>query len=465
MPQFNPTTEYDVISENIRIKDFYDYGDDYVVRPPYQRKSVWSRKKQQALLDSLFRRYYVPRIVIREVRLDEERVVQEVIDGQQRITTVQRFFDNELPLPSTLGNVHDALPGRYYEELSTKIRKFVDRKLSYQADIVKGIDDPENPDHQNIATEIFWRLQQGESLNYMEVAHARLSSLARNFVVKYADDQTFDFDTYRPIDNNSDKHPLFSIIRRKNDRMQHLALLTRFLILEQEDGPTDIRENHVKGFIDDHQVDNGIGSLKYEETDVARAVRSDMQAFYEVFKDDPMLDDATEELPILRVEYFIISLYLLLRHLRRHYVFDSDEQELFHEFAYEFHDRWRESSEDDMDVQIFANNRQQSGAEIEARHRIMRQAFFDYAAEHEHEMKTKDERRGFSEAERIRIYRRDQGLCQQCLEEGKPEKEARVSWSGYEADHVLPHSRGGQTTVDNGRVLCQYHNRSKGARV
>jgi hypothetical protein len=37
---------------------------------------VWSRKKQQALLDSLFRRYYVPRIVIRQVRLNEERTVK-----------------------------------------------------------------------------------------------------------------------------------------------------------------------------------------------------------------------------------------------------------------------------------------------------------------------------------------------------------------------------------------------------
>jgi uncharacterized protein with ParB-like and HNH nuclease domain len=88
--------------------------EEFVVRPPYQRKNVWSRKKQQALLDSLFRRYYVPRIVIREVRLDEERTVSEVIDGQQRIYTVQRFLANDLPLPGSLEDVHlwaGQLPG------------------------------------------------------------------------------------------------------------------------------------------------------------------------------------------------------------------------------------------------------------------------------------------------------------------------------------------------------------------
>ena len=443
----------------------YDYSDEFVVRPPYQRKSVWSGNKQQALLDSLFRRYYVPRIVLREVRLNEEKTKQEVIDGQQRIDTVRRFFGNELALPSSLADVHESLAGSSFEQLPPEIRRFIDRHLVYEVDIVKGINDPANPDHQKIATEIFWRLQQGESLNYMEVAHARLSSLARNFVVKYADDQTFDFDAYQPIDDNPDKHPIFRIIKRKNDRMQHLALLTRFLLLEENGGPTDIRETHVKGFIDKYQAGNGIGSLEFEEKDSAKAVRSDMQAFHNVFKHDPMLDDDSDGLPILRIEYFIISLYLLLRHLRRHYVFGEEEQQLFHNFAFDFHARWRDSAEDDTDVQIFANNRQQSGAEIAARHRIMRQAFFSYAAEQGHEMRTKDERRGFSEAERIRIYRRDQGLCQECLAEEKPEKEARVPWTEYEADHVLPHVTGGQTVIDNGQVLCRYHNRRKGARV
>ncbi len=80
MPMFNPQTEYDVIPKKFPIRDFHDYREEFVVRPPYQRKNVWSTKKQQSLLDSLFRRYYVPKIVIREVRLDGDRTVSEVID-------------------------------------------------------------------------------------------------------------------------------------------------------------------------------------------------------------------------------------------------------------------------------------------------------------------------------------------------------------------------------------------------
>ena len=59
-----------------------------------------------------------------------------------------------------------------------------------------------------------------------------------------------------------------------------------------------------------------------------------------------------------------------------------------------------------------------------------------------------DERRAFSEAERIRIYRRDNGLCQMCLAESKLEREARVSWKEYQADHVIPYAKGGPTTLN-----------------
>ena len=54
---FNPKPEYITVPTDINIKDFFAYREMYVTRPPYQRKSVWSKKKKQSLMDSLFRRY------------------------------------------------------------------------------------------------------------------------------------------------------------------------------------------------------------------------------------------------------------------------------------------------------------------------------------------------------------------------------------------------------------------------
>ena len=76
---FNPQSQYDTIRTNQAIKDFYEYSEDYETRPPYQRKVVWEKPKQQALMDSLFRRYYIPSVVLREVQIDENQSKWEVV--------------------------------------------------------------------------------------------------------------------------------------------------------------------------------------------------------------------------------------------------------------------------------------------------------------------------------------------------------------------------------------------------
>jgi hypothetical protein len=338
---FNPDPRYDIIPEIINILDFHRYEEDYVIRPPYQRKNVWSKKKKQALLDSLFRRYYIPNIVIREVRLGKNQTVSEIIDGQQRISTIQNFIGNNIRLPKSLNDLHPDLSKKYYKDLSVEFRKFIDKKLKFQADIVKGIEDPSNPEHQEIATEIFWRLQQGESLNYMEVAHARLSSVSRNFIVKYSDDITFDYEDYKPIDENNNKHKFFEIIDRKNDRMQHLMLMTRFLLIEESDGPADLNNKAVEEFIDKYKQEDGIGNENFEETKLAKNVLSNLNTFYNIFKDDSMIDEENGMKEFKR-EYVIISFYLLLRHLKKYYVFDKKEEDIFNNYLDYFYERWTE---------------------------------------------------------------------------------------------------------------------------
>jgi hypothetical protein len=462
---FNPKSEYTIVPTEFSIKDFHEYKEDYVTRPPYQRKAVWPKKKKQSLMDSLFRRYYIPKLVVREVRLSDDRAVNEIIDGQQRITTVQDFFNNEYPLPKSLEDVSADLPGKYYKDLDTEVRKFIDKSLKYSADVIKNIEQPDNVNHQIIATEIFWRLQQGETLNYMEVAHAQLSSLTRNFIVKYSDDQTFDYDSYEPIDNNPDKLAFFSLLNVDNNRMKHLQFMARFLLIEIGNGYADLSDRKIEEFINDSKTDSGIGDYSFETTSTAQEVLKNLRSFYSIFKDDPILDEKNG-IKELSVEYFIISCYLLIRHLRRHYVIDESSKQTIKEFIYSFYQRWKTYDESsDNDLLSFSNHRQQGENDLAIRDRIMRQIFFQYLKDNNLSVIEKDENRAFSELEKIIIYRNGKGFCQECLREGKPENEAKVSWSEYQADHVLPHAKGGKTVIENGELLCAYHNQSKGAKV
>jgi len=424
---------------------------------------VWSKKKKQSLMDSLFRRYYIPKLVVREVRLSETQTVNEIIDGQQRITTVQEFFDNKYPLPKSLADLDKKLPGLFYKDLDVDIRMFIDRSLKYQADIIKDIDKPDDVNHQIIATEIFWRLQQGESLNYMEVAHAQLSSLSRNFIVKYSDDQTFNYKDYKPVDNNPDKKAFFSLLNVDNIRMKHLQFMARFIMIERGGGYADLSDRKIEEFINNTKQDDGIGNYSFENEAEAQATLKTLNVFYEIFKDDPMLD-AISGIKELSVEYFIISVYLLIRHLHKYYVIDANTKLNIREFIYNFHTRWKTYDEStDTDLLTFSNRRQQGEKDLETRDIILRQVFFQYLQDNNKELIEKDKKRAFTELERIIIYRKGKGFCQQCLREEKPENEAKVGWSDYQADHVIPHAKGGKTVLENAELLCSYHNQSKGA--
>ena len=66
--------------------------------------------------------------------------------------------------------------------------------------------------------------------------------------------------------------------------------------------------------------------------------------------------------------------------------------------------------------------------------------------------------RQFTENERRTMYERQGGICPLCKAEGK----TRV-WSieQMQADHIVPWSRGGHTTLDNCQMLCADCNRKK----
>jgi 5-methylcytosine-specific restriction endonuclease McrA len=59
----------------------------------------------------------------------------------------------------------------------------------------------------------------------------------------------------------------------------------------------------------------------------------------------------------------------------------------------------------------------------------------------------KDPNRAFSESERIVIWRKAFMKCQGCgIQVG--------TLSEMHADHIVPHSKGGITTIDNAQCLC-----------
>ncbi|TDL26229.1 hypothetical protein BD410DRAFT_895640 [Rickenella mellea] len=70
--------------------------------PPYQRDVVWGEAKQIALIDSIFRNFYIPPILFLVSKPDDEdwdrnEELRVCMDGKQRLTSIQKFFDGQIP--------------------------------------------------------------------------------------------------------------------------------------------------------------------------------------------------------------------------------------------------------------------------------------------------------------------------------------------------------------------------------
>lgn len=68
-------------------------NDQIDLHPPYQRNFVWTLKDQKQLIDSIMRGYPLPNFII-SLRKDG---TYEMVDGQQRATTISKFVKNGFP--------------------------------------------------------------------------------------------------------------------------------------------------------------------------------------------------------------------------------------------------------------------------------------------------------------------------------------------------------------------------------
>lgn len=450
---------------------FDEERDDFIKRPPYQRKNVWKTSKKKSLLESFVRQLYVPPVVLRTVAHDTKQYY-EVIDGQQRITAIQEYFNDEFRLPDeqTLREFDDKqktnFAGSRFSKLTEEEQRHLTHNCTLTVDRITNIDDPYNPDHQEMATQVFWRLQQGNSLKNIEENHSKVYSPVRDYIVTRADDISFNKDTYESRNHNPDRHKFFSLLNYGNNRLKHLALLARFLLIEVAEGPTKITGKEVTKLFDCER-----GEFRLSDDFEAFINRSSVQRademldlLYNIYSEaDLMTDDG--KVVYFDSEYFIISLYTLIRHLQfGNFDFSSSNYKELRRFTRDWYNRFENEPTGDDTIIRFKANSQQNAEAVNARHMLITSAFW----ETDPDIVELDDSRAFTHAQRVKIFLRDDRICQDCLEEnleqGMDEStardKARIDWSDYDADHIVKYAAGGKTTVENGRVRCQNHNRA-----
>lgn len=163
---------------------------------------------------------------------------------------------------------------------------------------------------------------------------------------------------------------------------------------------------------------------------------------------DRIIKDTT--FPELSKPAWFVNFFLFTKELLENYVFKGKEKQI-----YDFYKDFFQEIETSRDatgpiepevVRFYDANKSgtTSKKNIRERFELMIGRFLELNPSFE----LKDDTRGFSESQRIAIYRRDKGICQ------NPKCSTKVPWKDYHADHKNPHSSGGKTIVSNGQVLC-----------
>lgn len=142
------------------ISTIYEYlrsGDIFI--PEFQRKYVWSRAQASRLIESLIIQCPIPVIYLNQER--SERL--SVIDGNQRLTSVRLFLDNDFELKGL--TAYPELDGSRFSDLDPRFRRHIQNRTLRCITILKET-------HPQIKFDVFERLNTGSvRLNYQELRH------------------------------------------------------------------------------------------------------------------------------------------------------------------------------------------------------------------------------------------------------------------------------------------------------
>jgi len=152
-------------------------GNSLSLSPKFQRRGVWKPTARSFFVDSLLRGMPVPPVYLREMQSPErDRVIREVVDGQQRIAAVLDFMEGRYRLAKTL---KESWAGKAFGGLTTDEKDRV-TTYAFSVEVFHGISDLE-------VLEMFSRLNTySVPLNKQELRNGRYFGLFKQSVYSIA---------------------------------------------------------------------------------------------------------------------------------------------------------------------------------------------------------------------------------------------------------------------------------------
>ena len=397
------------------LKTAYGIRDRIDTNPDFQRPAVWSRSQKQLLIDTILRDYDVPKLYWRKTGSKPD--TYDVVDGQQRLRAIWEFFDGKYKLPKNSDPIDGfEIGSQKYDDLPDDLRMKID---IYPLDIIIL----EETDEDEVR-EMFLRLQNGTTLKAQEKRNA-FPGQVRDFI------------------RNLSEHPFFSKVGFSNARYTHDLVAAQIACLELAGGPTNVKNADLNKMYENNK--------EFDERSIeAKAINRVLDFLNKVFP---------EKTPELE-RFNVVSLYCVVAELMKQYVLE-DFQPYLHDWFLNFEkERYsqEEKSEDEADSDWIAYKEKISHSTDAADSIRWRMEFMlRNILEKYPNLLLKDNQREFTHVQKLAIFRRDKGICQLHIKCDS----IKLTWDDWHCDHILPWSKGGKTTVENGQVSCATCNLSK----
>lgn len=199
---------YDIKTESYqeRIGSFINDYERFEIHPFFQRHYVWGKSQKSNLIDTILKGLTIPAIY---TYLDIDTGKEVVIDGQQRLMTIKKFYDNEFSLVDLKNNY---LNGFDYFSMPKELKFRFD---NYKIPIIQIL----NVDNKEIILEIFEKYNTGGiRLNKQEIRNCVFNGRYNDMIVELS--------KYEPFNN------LFK--KSEADRMIKEEFVLGFMALYQD---------------------------------------------------------------------------------------------------------------------------------------------------------------------------------------------------------------------------------------
>lgn len=155
------------------------------LRPFYQRRARWDVERQSKLIESFIINIPVPPVFLYEKAYNQ----YEVMDGQQRISAIQAFYNNEFKLAGL--EIWPELNGLRYHQLPDKVKAGLDRR-SISSIVLLKESAPDEEEAIILRQQVFERLNTGGvKLERQEIRNALGEGVFNSLLIELSRNDAF----------------------------------------------------------------------------------------------------------------------------------------------------------------------------------------------------------------------------------------------------------------------------------